>query len=389
MRSRLLSLLAVATLVAACSTGDGDTEAGPGSTTTAEPTTTSGGAPTSSTTSTTGPDPVEVVAVDVTRPSDPRELGPGSVAGAPTMVRGLYVLAPDPSSDLLGCEGVPAPFLWIDRLDGSGREYAAPAEVQPLSGEVHVNADGRALVVVQCEGFLSDVWVSPESATGLLSDPERRPGLTDDGDLASFLLRWDSAPGSLLGVETGEDYLQGRTVVAIDVEGGARVSLHTGESVSDLAALADGRVVLVDGDRALVVDRAGGEPTEIGPAQAVAVAPDGRTVALAGQDGVLVGDVDGVLRPVAGTRAAAPVFSPDGGALSFTEEVDNGGLQVVVGLATDERVDLGPGSFLPAAWLADGTGLAFTRFDPDATGEDDDPFDRVLLVEFPRASSRS
>ncbi len=147
------------------------------------------------------------------------------------------------------------------------------------------------------------------------------------------------------------------------------LSLATGETRPAAAALPSsqtGAVFAPDGE-SLVVAAAGGlwrVPRAGGPAVPLIagghdpdLSPDGRLLAFAAPEGVVVLDLGtGERRLVAAAPARAPRFSPDGGRLAY---LDGAGVRIADLAGGDRPAGAGAAGTLPLVFSPDGRSLAF------------------------------
>lgn len=313
------------------------------------------------------PDPIQL--------GERHEWGPGTLVGVHPGSPIGYVLAEDPASDELGCEGVPRPYLWAQAFDGSGERALAAEEV---AGEVLPGGtDGQVAVVEQCEGFLvslSTATTDPE--TGVLHDVRavEVSGLPDGSELVPSTIRW-SADGSSwtavvqgIGTDGGD---QEDKVVRITLDG-AVVELVTARGVTNAVELADGTIVYSDAAGLHVGQEV--LPTD-GLVYELRRSPDGTRVAVFGEDGIDLLHRDGELETVYAGAASTGSWSPAGDALVFlavsqTDEGASGDNRiVVVHLLGEDAAESPTGAARPLMEyeVADSAGFATPRFTSDGT----------------------
>lgn len=288
-------------------------------------------------------------------PGPEQDLGRGMVAGVSADGSAALVAAEDPEAGEIGCEGMPADFLFAAPLDGSARRRAIPGS-EPVSGAVLRSPDTSRLAIVSaCEEFLSGVHVATEQAGGTLVDVAPiDPEVV--GDLVSRL-SWSSDGKSLLGVVSGT-----WDVVRVDVATGRRETLLAGADSLQAAQLADGTLVVLSRSSTL---RVGAQEHDVS-AFGIAVSPDGRQVAAHGAGGLFLVAPGGSPRQVAAGSVGAVAWAPDGAALTY---VSDGALRVVTTDGTITEI-LPSGAVTPGFFTPDGSALVFTRTEPAAGGDD-------------------
>lgn len=287
------------------------------------------------------------------RPGPVRDLGSGLVVGVSADGTAALVAGEDPTSELIGCEGMPAPFLFSAPLDGGSRRRAVPGTTA-ISGQVLHGPDGKQVAILSdCEEFLSDIVLARDEGNGSLTDvaPLDRSLL----DQLASRFSWSRDGTALLGIET-----ETWDVVRIDVRTRTRQPVVAADALQ-AAELADGTLVLLGRDGSVRT----GERDAAGVTGAfgIAVSPDGRQVAAFGADGLFVIAPGSAARKLVPTAVPEATWAPDGGALAY---ISDGTVSVVTtaGVVSEIARDaVTPGQFTP-----DGSALVFTGAPSDPEG---------------------
>jgi hypothetical protein len=330
-------VVAFAMLVAGCGGGGGEPGAETGSSSTS--------ATSSSTTAPPSGPP---------RPAgDERDLGPGNVVALSPDGRTALVISENPDSKALGCEGMPDPFLFLAPLDGEKRSVATPG-TEPVAGDVlpRPRHAGQAAVVDQCEGFLTAVYLADQAGDGRLSRVQTVP--LPDEDQPAARLSWSIDGRYLLGVrpEAGE-------IVRIDPASGEIEVAHDHLPGVLLAVeLAGGEIALLQPERLLVGDRS--IPVR---AYGLSVAPNGRDLAVYGQDGLLLVVSDREPLVVEHGTVTDVAWSPNGRAVTYLSD-----LNLRSATTTGQIGNLADDAASAGVFTPDGQALVFTRTRPIEEG---------------------
>jgi hypothetical protein len=350
-RTRLLPVLLVIALGAACGNGDDD-PAGP-------TTSTSGGA----TTTTSAP----AASVDYARPGQPVRIGSGIVEGATPDGSALYVAEEDGAFPEPGCEGQPEPVLFRLPLAGGDRVRLGTA-TEPVRGRLVPGPGDRVAVVDECEGFLQSVRVGTRTAAGELQRLRVVPVQEDDESLRQpRISAWSNDGDALLAGGVSEATGDG-LVATIGVDDGEITPLFatgSGAGPSQVGQLADGTfVVAADGE--VTLRSAGGEVQQTLPGNGFALTPDRRRVVAYGEAVAIVspGSEPETLVPArTGRQVVLADVSPDGRAVAVAVSAGEETEVQVVTLADRAVTGVGPGGLLGRpTFSGDGRALGFNRF---------------------------
>ena len=283
--------VAASLLVAACGSSRLETSRATSTTTT-----------TTTATTTTVPD-----AGRYHRPGEQRELGRGEVVGTSADGTAAYVAAENPASKVLGCEGLPVPWLFSVPLDGTRRAPFAPAGIQPVAGEVVRSPRARTVAVVeQCEEFFTRLVLATEGPGGKLSEARALDEKVFSGLRPS--LAWSRDGRTFLATTADER----GDVVRLDPATGDRTTLLGGRRGLRAAEMADGSlVVLLPGE--LLVGRASIKVNGYG----FALTPGGDQLAVHGEDGLFLVQGGGSISRLAPGPVARATWSPDGRAIAY------------------------------------------------------------------------
>ena len=344
---RWAAAVGVVMALAACSDSDGAGDTGDGAATTASapsaaPSTTSAAPGTTVPTITTAPPtttpptsvaPTTTTAPPTTRPV-PSQLAIGSglvEAVSPDDSRVLFA-DEDEQLSTLGCEGLPAPVLFLAPVTGGDR---APAMGSGIPSGMAVRlATGQMAIVTGCEEFLVGLGISEESPDGSLTVPTATP-LT--GALPVELVQDVEAAPRGAAVRILGSSVSGsgpaQSIVEVNLTTGAATQLLTADgSLIAFASLADGRFALADGFDVRVVDAAGSELASY-PGEFATVAPDGTTLAVVGPGIDLVGPGGTPtalpVAPEGSPPAIDTVWAPSGRALAFVARGELDELSIV------------------------------------------------------------
>ena len=329
-------------------------------------------------TATTGPTATTAAggAVDAGRyhrVGDLRHLGPGQVVGVTADGAAALVFAEDETANRLGCEGVPAQFLWTVPVDESERERAIEGAVQPGNSELVRGPGGRLALVERCEEFLSGIYTATEDE-GRLSDLRSVELPATD---AAPDVTWSARDESLVAVlfQFGPAG-QRHELVRLDPASGRTEPLDGGADAVQAVELADGTLVVAHRSEAGYSLTAGARTFDL-DAFDLALAPDGATVAVAGPTGLHVLERGGP-RQLAGGTVHTATWSADGRAVAFTRAPPAGGtgrLDVLVATLDGRTTQVAGDAGFSAAWFtADGRHLVFSRAE-ETEGPEGERFD--------------
>ncbi len=250
MRRTVVALTVLALTAAACSSDSPTPDPDPTSAL-PSPSETASAAPEPS------PEPTsEPAATGLRELGAPRDLGPGTVVGPTPDGRMLYVLSPEPESDIFGCEGAPFDVLWIVDPATGDRQRAidVPVDDHPFVTDVLLDGapDGRVAMTGSCEGFLGAVLVGDVDEDGTITGISEVP--LPPIELLSWTLRW--IPGGTDLVATGDEQADSPGVYVIDADSGDWIDIDE-RPLDDWIPFADGVIAEVDEGRVRLLDGAG------------------------------------------------------------------------------------------------------------------------------------
>jgi hypothetical protein len=241
-------------------------------------------------------------------------LGDGVVVGVHPSKRIAYVSAIDHDTDEVGCEGGDIARLWAQPVDGGARVPALPAPRR--SGTVVTGGEGgRVAVVEQCEGFLTTLVTAIPGDDGVLGDVDEvdTTAAQTDARLMPSTIRWSADGRSLLGLtQLHQEDVDVVHVVRLHLDGAVE-DLGQGAALVAVAELADGRLVTAS-PGTLTVGEDEPEPVHV---SSIAIAPDGVSIAVFGDEGVHVLVPGQPLRSVAPGQATVGSWSAAGDTLAF------------------------------------------------------------------------
>jgi hypothetical protein len=320
---------------------------------------------------------------DYSRPSPPRDVADGTFLGA--VGAGLRLVRVEDPAGAPGCEGAPRPDLRAVTAGGGEGDLFDPAPQVTLSagGNTVLANGGHVAIATFCEGYLDQVWLATATGTSLTAVralPARNPSPS-----GQFLITHLSRDGRrLLAVSTTGSSLGEHRTVAVDTTSGIVTDL--GVPGYWAGELADGTLVVDQGDRLRIGATTVAVPNPPGAGRFLTISPDGRRVAFANTTGLFVVERDGTTRRWS-TEAVLgrPAWSPDGVALAYpTGPADAlaGALRVVTAGTPPRTAIPAVVTFTPVGFAADRSVTALL-----ATVPGSDPGDpgtgRVTEVTFP------
>jgi len=366
------------TTVTSASDGVVTTEAVPSSVTSA-PTT---GAPTTTVAPTTATAP------PTTRPAPNQPaLASGLVeAVSPDDSRVLFADEDDELSQV-GCEGLPAPVLFLAPVGGGDR---VPAMGEGTTSGMAVRlATGQMAIIGGCEEFLVGIGVADEAPDGSLSAPAPTP-LTGAPPV-ELVQDVEAAPEGtavrILGSSiSGSGPAQ--SIVEVDLSTGTATQLLTADGdLIAFASLADGRFALADGFDVRIVDATGTELASY-PGEFVTAAPDGATLAVVGPGIDVVGPDGGTtslpVAPDGSPPAIDAVWAPSGRALAFVARGTDDELSIVTTDGTVTPIDRSR-RIVRVTFSPSGGVLAYTRLVEEGSS---DRFEVVAVPLDPALQTR-
>lgn len=314
--------------------------------------------------------------VDLHRFETPREIATGLLDGMTPDGSGAYVEEPDPELSEPGCEGMPEPVMFRIPLAGGDRTVVGD-QSRPLRGALlRGGSQGRVAVIAGCESFFTALFVAQESGDGTLAGvTEVTPAIPDDFLLSPDSVSWSNDGVSLLGALRHVDGPDGEPspVVSIDPDSGEITRLfdaEQGSGVSGVGQLENGMYV-VSTDLAVTLRDSEGVVTAGFQSRRFEIAPDGRRVAVYGNDVRLVSqgstNAELVLEAAPGREISAVRFAPSGGAVVIERSQPDGGRSELGIVTLDDRryTSVVTGDQYGRAYFSgDGRALGFNRFGP-------------------------
>jgi hypothetical protein len=290
-------------------------------------------------------------------------LGNGRVAGVDEDT--IYVLAPDPDSDELGCEGMPVEYLWVVEPATGERRPVTGDGVRMSSVRLYPHSSGRVVVVGFCEEMVNSITIYDRVSPAELVNGRRVESPPALGVVPT--VAWNAGGDRLLiGVEHQAEVWTGDRLDLywVEAESTASVFLFTvpfgrGAPVGDLITWAH--------DELVELFSATGEPSAAYPGSEVAVSPDQGSIAVIDGATLLVGAPGEALAPVftgpGESWLTGPVWSDDGKMVAVVRHEGHiETTEVVVALLPDGLVRAGMGAI--AVWFS-GSSAVFTRCGTD------------------------
>lgn len=221
---------------------------------------------------------------------EPIERGPGHVVGVDPAGQFLYVAEQDPAGDP-GCEGLPAPVLLVEPIEGGERRDVLPPGTGSTAGgfEVRFGPEGEIAILTQCEGFGATIVTGTLAADGTLSEPTELeiPDLDLGRDVDGILdFEFRSARTLVAVTRTiAGDGTEHRHLYEFPV-GPSEVTDLGQDDVLHLDVTADGRIATASSDGSIRFD---GEIVAEAPGTVdFAISPDGDRLYVAGGSGGVV-----------------------------------------------------------------------------------------------------
>jgi hypothetical protein len=304
-----------------------------------------------------------------------RDLGSGGVVGVSPDSGAALVVDDNPASRFKVCGGFPARYLYQVPLSGGPRQMATPASDRPIgSGPlVSQRAGAKVMAGEGCEESFDNFVTATMGPDGHLTDLHR---VTPKGaQLSAFGLGWSADARSFIGV-TQRSVAGGNDIVRVDaVTGDVTVItpkewIRPDQPLIQAAELSDGTLVALPGketstraasDEKLLLSR---DSVDV-RGQGFVVAPDGRSVAVYGQDGLfLVTPGRDPIRLVDGSVSDA-TWAPDGHALAYMVWNDGLGRGTIKVVTTDRTatVVVGDTQSNTGFFTPDGKALVFDGID--------------------------
>ncbi len=297
-----------------------------------------------------------------------RSLGEGWLAGVGSDGSFLYVTDLDPSSDALGCEGMPVEYLWTVDIATGDRRPVMGDGARLSSARVENSLSGRVVVVGVCEEMVNTITVYDEETSGELTGGR----IVDSVPMGIVpLVAW-AGDDLLIGAEHPEEVYTGAIdLFVVDGETLTSETLFTMPVGGPLKAALVGGDLIVWVDRGLVrVQHRDGSGVIDYPGSDFAVSADESSIAVVNGTELSVGPLREGLSPVIvgpdESWFGYPTWSSDSRTVAVLHQPNSGLSEVVIARLPDNLIRAG--SHVRPGFRFAGESLAYGSCSLDGCG---------------------